>query len=169
MTTEVQKNLLERNAAYAANFTQGDLPLVPGKNYLIVTCMDARIHAPAAFGVNLGDAHIIRNAGGSGREALRSILISEQLLTTKEIVLIKHTGCGMLTFTNDSAHALVAERLGPTAAAEIATMDFLPFADLDQAVRDDVTFLKKQSAIPEDVVISGWVYDVETGRVRGVV
>lgn len=131
--------------------------------------MDARIDAAAAFGIDLGDAHVIRNAGASGHDALRSILISEQLLGTQEIVLIKHTGCGMLTFTNEDAHAIVQKNLGPAAAAEIATLDFLPFPDLDQAVRDDVLFLRKQSTIPESIVVSGWVYSVETGRVRRVV
>ncbi|ERS99598.1 hypothetical protein HMPREF1624_04803 [Sporothrix schenckii ATCC 58251] len=130
--------------------------------------MDARIDPAAAFGIGLGDAHVIRNAGGSGRDALRSILISEQLLGTQEIVLIKHTGCGMLTFTNEDAHVLVQKNLGPEAATEIATLDFLAFPDLDQAVRDDVLFLKKHSAIPDDVTVSGWVYSVETGRVRRV-
>ncbi|EPE04675.1 carbonate dehydratase [Ophiostoma piceae UAMH 11346] len=169
MTTEIQKSLVERNAAYAGKFTKGGLPLPPGKKYLILTCMDARIDAAAAFGVDLGDAHIIRNAGASSRDALRSILISEQLLGTREIVLIKHSGCGMLTFTNEAAHSLVQENLGPEAAAEIATLDFLPFPDLDQAVRDDVDFLQKQKTIPESVAISGWVYQVENGLVRRVV
>ncbi|CAK7202468.1 hypothetical protein SEUCBS139899_005191 [Sporothrix eucalyptigena] len=131
--------------------------------------MDARIDTAAAFGVDLGDAHIIRNAGGSSREALRSIVISEQLLGTREIVLIKHTGCGMLTFTNADAHDLVQERLGQAAAGEIAALDFLPFPELDQAVRDDVAFLRAQSVIPNTIAVSGWVYDVETGRVRHVV
>lgn len=130
--------------------------------------MDARIIPSEAFGIAIGDAHVIRNAGGSARDALRSILISQQLLGTKEILLVKHTGCGMLTFSNEDAHKLVAEKLGGTAAAEIATLDFLPFAHLDLAVREDLAFLKKQAAVPEDVKISGWVYEVETGKVRQI-
>lgn len=131
--------------------------------------MDARIDPISAFGISLGDAHVIRNAGGSAKESLRSIMVSEQLLGTKEIILIKHTGCGMLTFTNDDAHALVAQTLGPTAAAEIATLDFLPFTNVEDAVREDVDFLGKQSSIPKDVTITGWVYEVETGKARQVV
>lgn len=131
--------------------------------------MDARIDPAAAFGIGLGDAHVIRNAGGNARDALRSIVISEQLLGTKEIVLVKHTGCGMLTFTNEDAHHVVAQKLGPTAAAELATLDFQPFPELDAAVKDDVEFLRKQSAVPDSIAISGWVYDVQTGRVRQVV
>lgn len=130
--------------------------------------MDARIIPSAAFGISPGDAHVIRNAGGSAKDALRSILISQQLLGTTEIILVKHTGCGMLTFTNEDAHAVVAQKLGPTAAAEIATLDFLPFGDLDAAVREDVAFLRKQSAVPKEVAVTGWVYDVTTGKVRQV-
>ncbi|KAI1298928.1 carbonate dehydratase [Xylaria venustula] len=169
MTSEIQKNLVEKNAEYARRFTQGDLALPPAKKYLVVTCMDARIDPAAAFGISLGDAHVIRNAGASAKDAQRSIVISEQLLGTREIILVKHTGCGMLTFTNDDAHALVKQNLGPTATAELATLDFLPFSDLDAAVKEDVQFLRKSATVPEDVKISGWVYEVETGKVRQVV
>ena len=130
--------------------------------------MDARIHAPQAFGIALGDAHIIRNAGGSAREALRSLVISEQLLGTKEILVIKHTGCGMLTFSNADAHEVVETQLGQGAKGELEGLDFLPFADLEQGVKDDVEFLRQSKAIPDDVSISGWIYEVETGKVRGV-
>ncbi|KAI2629981.1 carbonate dehydratase [Hypoxylon sp. NC1633] len=168
MVSSTQKNLLEKNEEYASNFTNGDLALPPAKHYLILTCMDARIDPSAAFGIDLGDAHVIRNAGGSARDAQRSIIISEQLLGTKEIVLIKHTGCGMLTFSNEDAHGLVKQNLGPSAAAEIATLDFLPFGNLEDAVREDVEFLKRTATVPDDVTVSGWVYEVETGRVRKV-
>jgi len=131
--------------------------------------MDARIDPAAAFGIDLGDAHVIRNAGGSAREGLRSIVISQQLLNTNEIVVVKHTGCGMLTFTNDDAHAIVKEKLGPAAAEELAGLDFLAFPELDSAVKDDVEFLRKHSAVPEGVKLSGYVYEVETGKARKVV
>ncbi|GAP87290.1 putative carbonate dehydratase [Rosellinia necatrix] len=169
MTTGIQKNLAEKNAEYARTFDQGHLALPPAKKYLVVTCMDARIDPAAAFGISLGDAHVIRNAGASAKDAQRSIVISEQLLGTREIILVKHTGCGMLTFTNDDAHALVRQNLGPAAAAELGPLDFLPFPVLDDAVRDDVEFLKRSATVPEDVPITGWVYEVETGKVRQVV
>ncbi|KAI0972629.1 carbonate dehydratase [Xylaria arbuscula] len=169
MPSEIQKNLVEKNAEYARTFTQGDLALPPAKKYLVVTCMDARIDPAAAFGISLGDAHVIRNAGASAKDAQRSIVISEQLLGTREIILVKHTGCGMLTFTNEDAHGLVKQNLGPTAAAELATLDFLPFSDLDAAVKEEVQFLQKSATVPEDVKISGWVYEVETGKARQVV
>ncbi|TRX93132.1 hypothetical protein FHL15_006000 [Xylaria flabelliformis] len=177
MATEIQKNLAEKNAEYAQKFDQGHLALPPAKKYLVLTCMDARIDPAAAFGISLGDAHVIRNAGASARDAQRSIVISEQLLGTRESELhrdfarvsSRHTGCGMLTFTNDDAHAIVKKNLGPAALAELGALDFLPFPELDKAVKDDVEFLKVSTTIPDDVPITGWVYEVETGKVRQVV
>jgi carbonic anhydrase len=131
--------------------------------------MDARIDPAAAFGISLGDAHVIRNAGAIAKDALRSLVISEQLLGTQEILLVKHTGCGMLTFKNEDAHAVVEKNLGAEAKKELEGLDFLPFPDLEQAVKDDVSYLKSSKAIPDNVTISGWVYEVETGKVRQVV
>ena len=131
--------------------------------------MDARIDPAAAYGISLGDAHVIRNAGGNARDAIRSLVISEQLLGTNEILLIKHTGCGMLTFKNKDAHAIVEKNLGAGGKEELAGLDFQPFPDLEKGVEDDVRFLKESKVIPDSVTISGWVYEVETGKVRKVV
>ncbi|KAI9797284.1 MAG: hypothetical protein M1833_005580 [Piccolia ochrophora] len=168
MTTQVQKDLLANNSSYAKQFDKGDLALPPAKGYLVVTCMDARIDPSAALGIELGDAHVIRNAGGSAREALRSIIISQQLLGTKEVVLVKHTGCGMLTFKNADALAVVEKNLGEEAAKEVEGLDFLPFPELDQAVKDDISYLRASKAVPDGIKFSGFVYDVSTGRVREV-
>ncbi|WWD18254.1 hypothetical protein CI109_102704 [Kwoniella shandongensis] len=158
----IVQNLKEKNASYASSFDKGHLALPPAKQYLVLTCMDARIDPASAFGIDLGDAHVIRNAGASARDALRSIVISEQLLGTKEILLVKHTGCGMLTFKNEDASDAVNE-------LKSLDIDFLPFPQLETAVEEDVKFLKGTSLIPDDVPISGWVYEVETGKVRSVV
>lgn len=136
--------------------------------FITVTCMDARIDPFAAYGISLGDAHVIRNAGGSARESLRSLVIFQQLLGTREVLVIKHTGCGMLTFKNEDVHKVVKGSLGEEGEKELAGLDFLPFSDLDQAVRDDVAFLQGSKAISDEVTISGWVYEVETGEVRAV-
>lgn len=133
-----------------------------------VTCMDARIDPAAAYGISLGDAHVIRNAGASARDALRSIVISQQLLGTKEVLVIKHSGCGMLTFKNEDAYKVVEGNLGKAGTEALGGLDFLPFPDLDDAVRDDVKYLRESKAIADDVTISGWVYEVETGKVRAV-
>ncbi|KAF6221926.1 hypothetical protein HO133_001894 [Letharia lupina] len=168
MATPIQANLKNKNARYASNFKEGQLALPPAKKYAVVTCMDARIDPAAAYGINLGDAHVIRNAGGNARDALRSLVISEQLLGTNEILLIKHTGCGMLTFKNEDAHAVVEKNLGAAGQQELSGLDFQPFPDLEKAVEDDVKYLKASKAIPDSIIISGWVYEVETGKVNQV-
>jgi len=112
MTTTIQQNLISGNEKYASAFNQGNLALPPAKQYLVLTCMDARIDPAAAFGIELGDAHVIRNAGALASDALRSIVISQQLLGTKEILLVKHTGCGMLTFQEADAQGMVRKNLG---------------------------------------------------------
>jgi len=169
MATSAQKNLVARNKEYAARFTKGDLPLPPAKHYVVLTCMDARIEPGEAYGIDLGDAHVIRNAGANARDAIRSIVISNQLLHTKEILVIKHTDCGMLTFKNEDAHAIVKKNLGPEAAEELKDLDFQPFPDLEAAVKDDVEYLKKSKAVADNIPVSGWVYEVETGAVKHVV
>jgi len=171
MATPIQENLVTKNKDYASSFTEGHLALPPAKKYAVVTCMDARIDPASAYGISLGDAHVIRNAGASAKDALRSLVISEQLLGTEEILLIKHTGCGMLTFKNEDAAGIVRKNLGEEATAELAAFkgDFLSFPELDEAVKDDVEFLKGSKLIPEKIKISGWVYEVETGKVRSVV
>lgn len=169
--TTIQKNVEAASEKYSATFTKGHLALPPAKKYLVVTCMDARIDPASAFGIELGDAHVIRNAGASAVDALRSIIISEQLLGTNEILLVKHTGCGMLTFKNEDAYGLVAKNLGPEAEAELKSLklDFLAFPELESKVKEDITFLKSSKLIPDSVPISGWIYEVETGKTRRVV
>ncbi|KAG9238608.1 beta carbonic anhydrase clade D [Amylocarpus encephaloides] len=171
MATPIQENLVGSNNAYATNFTQGDLALPPAKKYAVVTCMDARIDPAAAFGINLGDAHVIRNAGAVASDALRSLVISQQLLGTTEILLVKHTGCGMLTFEETDAANMVRQNLGDEGIKAIAdgfAGKFLPFPDVEAAVKSDVEWLKQNKAIPEGTKISGWVYEVETGKVKSV-
>lgn len=133
--------------------------------------MDARIDPASAYGISLGDAHVIRNAGANAKDALRSLVISQQLLGTTEIILVKHTGCGMLTFTNEVAEGLVRQNLGDKAVEDLSSFnsDFLTFPDLEQEVKKDVAFLKASELIPDSVAISGWVYEVETGKVKSVV
>jgi carbonic anhydrase len=115
---------------------------------------------------------IIRNAGGSAKEALRSIVISQQLLATQEVLLVKHTDCGMITFQNSDATGAIEKNLGPEAVATVKDQfggEFLPFRNTEEQVREDVEWLKKNKAIAPDVPISGWIYDVKTGKVKSVV
>jgi carbonic anhydrase len=136
--------------------------------------MDARIDPAAAFGISLGDAHVIRNAGGNAVDALRSLVISQQLLGTTEIILVKHTGCGMLIFDTPTATGLVEKNLGTEALRELKHFvggggNFQTFTDLENAVKDDVKLLKESNLFKREIVISGWVYEVETGKTRQVV
>jgi carbonic anhydrase len=156
--------LMQANAEYARSFDRGNLPMPPRRRLAIVTCMDARIIPSRAFGLEEGDAHVIRNAGGRARDALRSLIISQRLLGTNEIALIHHTDCGMLTFTNPDLYAKVKQELG----ADASSIDFLPFHDLEESVREDVAFLLSSPLIPGDVIVRGFVYDVQTGRLSEV-
>lgn len=136
--------------------------------------MDARIDPAQAFGISLGDAHVIRNAGGNAVDALRSLVISQQLLGTKEIILVKHTGCGMLIFDTPTATSLVEKNLAPGAKEELKRFvggqgEFQTFPDLEQAVKDDVQLLKESKLFADEITVTGWIYEVETGKTRPVV
>ena len=139
-------------------------PLPPARKVAIVTCMDARIVPARIFGLEEGDAHVIRNAGGLAREALRSLVISQRLLGTNAIMVIHHTDCGMLTFQNEDVREKVKQDLG----ADASDIDFMPFGDLEQSVREDVSFLRESSLIAGDTEIRGFVYDVGTRRLSEV-
>ena len=160
----VVQEFLEANEAYASQFHKGDLPMPPARHVAVLTCMDARIDPARALGLEEGDAHVIRNAGGRAADALRSLVISEQLLGTTSIVVIHHTDCGMLTFRNEDLQAKVKQDLH----ADADSIDFLPFSDLERSVRDDVAFLRNSPLIPQNIEISGFIYDVKSGKLTPV-
>jgi carbonic anhydrase len=161
----VAQELLAANAQYAAGFTKGDLPMPPGRRVAILTCMDARIDPAKALGLTEGDAHVIRNAGGrASADALRSLAISQRLLGTREVVVIHHTNCGMQTFTNDELRARLRAELG----ADASEVDLLPFSDLEASVREDVAAIRESPLVSRDVTVSGFFYDVRTGRLHEV-
>jgi carbonic anhydrase len=149
------------NEQFASGFDKGDLPVPPARHVAVVTCMDARLDPARFLGLDLGDAHVIRNAGGVvSDDALRSLVISHHLLGTQEALVIAHTGCGMLTFTNDDLH----ERLGP----ESEHVDFLPFGDLEHSVRESLRTIRESPLLPDSFGATGFVYEVESGRLRPV-
>ena len=154
---------LKANERYASVFEKGGLPLPPARRVAVVACMDARLDPARILGLEEGDAHVIRNAGGRAADALRSLVISQQLLGTREIVVIHHTDCGMVTFTDEQLRQRLREGLGQETDAE-----FLPFRDLEQSVRDDVEAIRRAPLLFPDVPVSGFVYDVRTGRLRPV-
>jgi carbonic anhydrase len=156
--------LVQNASAYSESFENGDLPLPPAKRVAIVACMDARLNPYALLGLHEGDAHVIRNAGGVVTDdEIRSLAISQRLLGTEEIMLIHHTDCGMLTFTDDDFRTQVERDTGikPEWAAEA-------FDDLDRDVRQSIGRIKASPFIPRKDDVRGFVYDVESGTLREV-
>ncbi|MGC5344062.1 beta-class carbonic anhydrase [Streptomyces sp. DT171] len=157
----VTDELLANNAAYAATFS-GPLPLPPSKQVAVVACMDARLDVYGILGLNTGEAHVIRNAGGViTPDEIRSLAISQRLLGTREIILIHHTDCGMLTFTDDGFKDEVQRETGvrPSWAPEA-------FPDLDADVRQSIARIEADPFIPHKDRVRGFVFDVATGRLN---
>jgi carbonic anhydrase len=160
----VTDELLANNARYAESFS-GPLPLPPARGVAVVACMDARLNVYGILGLNEGDAHVIRNAGGViTDDEIRSLAISQRLLGTSEIILIHHTDCGMLTFTDDGFKASIQEETGlkPAWSAEA-------FGDLDTDVRQSIARIKASPFIPKKDSVRGFVFDVATGKLNEVV
>jgi len=159
----VTDELLENNARYAESFS-GPLPLPPARNVAVLACMDARIDVYRVLGLNEGEAHVIRNAGGVVTDdEIRSLAISQRLLGTKEIILIHHTDCGMLTFTDDDFKRAIQEETGikPEWAAEA-------FPDIDEDVRQSIRRIEASPFVTKHESLRGFVFDVATGKLNEV-
>ena len=156
--------LLANNESYAASFDKADLPLPPAKKLAVVACMDARLNVYGILGLTEGDAHVIRNAGGVVTDdEIRSLAISQRLLGTEEIILMHHTDCGMLTFTDDAFKSQIQEDTGLKPAWAVEA-----FPDLDGDVRQSIARIKASPFIPNKDSVRGFVYEVETGKLREV-
>ena len=154
----VLNEIRRANESYAAAFGKGHLPKPPGRRFAVVTCMDARLDPAKICGLDEGDAHVIRNAGGLVTDdALRSLAISHHLLDTREAVVIAHEDCGMLTFQNED----LQQKLD-------TDFEFHPFSDLDASVRESVRRIRESPLLPDGFEATGFVYDVRTGRLREV-
>jgi carbonic anhydrase len=154
----VTDEVKQANERYAKGFSKGDLPMPPGRKFAVVTCMDARLDPAKFLGLEEGDAHVIRNAGGLATDdALRSLAISHHLLGTEEALVIAHEDCGMLTFENED----LQKRLD-------TNVDFQPFDDLEESVRSSVRKIRESPLLPDSFGASGFVYEVRSGRLRGV-
>ena len=157
-------DLLQNNSRYAENFDKGDLPLPPGRKLAVVACMDARMDPHRILGLQEGDAHVIRNAGGVvSDDVIRSLTISQRLLNTREIVLLHHTDCGMLTFRDDDVKDGIEAETGlrPSFALEA-------FRDLEQDVRQSISRIQASPFVPNKDDIRGFVYDCATGQLNEV-
>ena len=179
----VLPEVLAANERYAAGFTKGNLAVPPARRFAVLTCMDARIDPAKALGLQEGDAHVIRNAGGrASDDAIRSLVISYKLLGTREWFVIHHTNCGMETFTDEVMRGLLASSLktatvdasgwhdsgeGP-GSAEGQYIDWLTISNLEQSVVDDVQRIRSHPLVPRDIPIYGYIYDVRSGRLNEV-
>ena len=160
----VTDELLRNNEAYAETFDKGDLPMPPAKHIAIVTCMDARLSPYVMLGLQEGDAHVIRNAGGViTDDEIRSLAISQRLLGTREIALIHHTDCGMLTFSDDELKQQIQEDVGIKPHFSMES-----FSDLEEDVRQSIARIQASPFVPKKDSVRGFIYEVETGRLREV-
>ncbi len=179
--SKILEEVLEANKKYAEEFGEkSKLPIPPGRKFSIVTCMDARLDPAKFAGLEEGDAHVIRNAGGRVTEdTIRSLIISHKLLGTQEWFIIHHTDCGMLTFKNDQLHELLSESLETAAIGEdgwynptkeggseaAQYINFLPIRNLAKSVVDDVRTVRENPLVPANIPIYGYIYEVETGKI----
>jgi carbonic anhydrase len=160
----VTEELLQNNTAYAESFEKGDLPLPPARGVAVVACMDARLDVHKILGLQEGDAHVIRNAGGViTDDEIRSLTISQRLLGTREIILIHHTDCGMLTFSDDELKAQIHEDVGLKPHFSMES-----FSDLEEDVRQSIGRIQASPFISHKESVRGFIYDVETGRLREI-
>jgi carbonic anhydrase len=160
----VTDELLRNNAEFAGSFSNGDLPMPPGKHLAVVACMDARLNVYALLGLREGEAHVIRNAGGVvSDDVLRSLVISQRLLGTREVILVHHTDCGMLTFTDDTVKADIEADVGlrPHFALEA-------FSDLERDIRQSIARIKASPFVPHKDAVRGFIYDVRSGALQEV-
>lgn len=162
---EIDQVLLH-NARFAQTFSGAELSAPPSRKLLVIACMDARINLERALGLYYGEAHILRNAGGTVTpDVLRSVIVSTNALGTREIMVINHTGCGMMSCCSPDLQERFNKSYGPT---DDAPDDFHTFSDLDSHVRDQVALLRRHRWIPQETTTRGFTYDVETGRLHEV-
>ncbi len=160
----LRDEVIAANRSYAESFQPGDLSMSPERRLVVVTCMDARIDPARSLGLAEGDAHVLRNAGGLVTDdVLRSLVISRTLLETEEAFVIGHSDCGMRTFSNDDLHT----RLRAETGADATQIDFEPFRDVEASVREGVRKIEESPFLP-GFRASGWIFDVETGRLRAL-
>ena len=157
---------LKANQTYAASFHQNNLPMPPAKQFAVLACMDARLMPDQFLGFGIGDAHVIRNAGGLATDdAIRSLVISYKLLGTREFFVVNHSDCGMLTFEEDAVKAQLAKDTG----ADASPLRLYPFKDVEENVRVQVGKIRSCPWIPNDIPVYGFIYQVEDGRLRQIV
>lgn len=162
--TELDK-IVDANKQYFHNFKHGNLSIPPARKLAVLACMDARLNVNEALGLKTGDAHIIRNAGGIATEdAIRSLIISRELLGTQEFVVINHTDCGMLTFTDNDLQKDLRQKY----KSDASEIRFYSFPNLEENVNNQINKIKSSPFFPPDIPIHGFIYDVKTGKIERI-
>jgi len=162
--TELSK-IIEANQYYSKDFKYGKLPSRPSRKLAILACMDTRLNVEDALGLKTGEAHILRNAGGKATDdAIRSFIISHELLGTEEFIVVNHTDCGLLKFTDEDLSKKLSEKYG----AEAASLKFHTFDDLEANVKNQVEKIKSNVFLPKDILVHGFIYDVNNGKLKKV-
>ena len=158
-------NILKANENYSKDFKHGNLPATPARKLAILACMDARLTVEQLLGLDTGEAHIIRNAGGIATDdAIRSLIISHELLGTEEFLVVNHTDCGMLTFTDEDLRKKLSEKY----KADSSQLKLHSFPDLEANVKNQIYKIKSTQFLPKDIPVYGFVYDVRTGKLKQV-
>jgi carbonic anhydrase len=158
-------NILNANENYSKDFKHGNLPATPARKLAILACMDARLTVEQLLGLDTGEAHIIRNAGGIATDdAIRSLIISHELLGTEEFLVVNHTDCGMLTFTDEDLRKKLSEKY----KADSSQLKFHSFPDLEANVKNQIYKIKSSQFLPKDIPVYGFIYDVSTGKLKQV-
>ena len=160
--------IVAANQIYASTFDAANIPMPPRRHLAILTCMDARIYPNKIFGLNEGDAHIIRNAGARAAEAIRSLAVSQELQGTREIIVLHHRDCGLLNTSNAEIRQKLVASLGPDAMQPAGQIDFLPWPIVEQALRNEVYNIKTSPLIRPGTPITGFIYDEQTGLIHQI-
>jgi carbonic anhydrase len=162
--TKLKTDFLTANEKYAENFKDGDLLATPSKKIAVLSCMDARISIKDILGLKLGDAHVIRNAGGIATDdAIRSLIISHELLGTEEFIVINHTDCGMLKYKDEELQKKISEKFN----IDASSLKFYTFPNLEDNVKEQIKKIKSSPFFP-NVPVHGYIYDVKTGKLKNI-
>ncbi|KAL6866843.1 carbonic anhydrase [Trichoderma novae-zelandiae] len=169
MPTPFESQVLEANAKYASTYKHSGLECPPLRKAVLITCMDCRLDPKSAYGFELGEVTTIRNAGASGRDAARSVLLTTHVLGAEEVFVIKHTRCGLLGVPEDAVHGIMKRNLGLTKSKEVDNLEVLTFFDLEKSTREEVEYLRNHPLAWKKVRVTGWIHDTDTGVLSKVV
>ncbi|KAL7900753.1 carbonic anhydrase [Trichoderma sp. SZMC 28014] len=169
MSTLFESEILTANAKYVSTYTHGGLECPPKKHAVIITCMDCRLDPKSALGFELGEVTTIRNAGASGLDAARSALLTTHVLGAQEVLLIKHTRCGLLGVPEEAVHGIMKKNLGVEESKEVDNFDVLTFFDLEASTREEVEHLRNHPLWLSKIKLTGWIQDTDTGALKKIV